>query len=357
MIDTLSIHIEPVAASRLPSVDFENLAFGRTFTDHMFMVDYKEGQWQQPRIVPYGNLPMSPATMGIHYAQSIFEGMKAYRSPEGKSLLFRPLENARRLNRSAERMCMPTLPEELFMEGLTQLLRLDRDWIPAREGYSLYIRPFMFAADEYVGLKVSDNYRFMIIASPVGSYYAAPPKVKIETKYVRAVKGGVGAAKTAGNYAASLYPAQQGRNEGYDQLVWTDGLTHQYIEESGTMNLFFRTGERELLTPTLTDGTILPGITRSSIIALAGQQGYTVTERHIKVAEVIEGLSNGTIQEAFGAGTAAVISPIQLIGYEGQQFPLRSHEEGSLALTLKQQLTDIQTGKAADPFGWVYEVV
>lgn len=354
MIETQSLHIEETSQSRLKEVDFKNLQFGRTFTDHMFVADYQNGTWQDLRVIPYGNLPLSPATMGIHYAQSIFEGMKAFKTPQGNIQLFRPLENARRLNRSAERMCMATLPEEIFMEGLNKLLELDKNWVPGGEGESLYIRPFMFASDEYVGLKVSDNYRFMIIASPVGAYYSKAVRVKIETHYARAVKGGVGAAKAAGNYGASLYPAKLAQDAGYDQLIWTDGIEHRYIEEAGTMNLIFKI-DGKIISPELGD-TILPGINRKSVLELARHEGFTVEERPLTVEELVTAIQKGKLEEAFGAGTAAVVTAIKTIGYDGIDYELPDLNENSFAMQAKKKLVNIQTGKAEDNFGWMHVV-
>lgn len=354
MVETKTFLIEKTKQSRLGEVDFNNLQFGRTFADHMFVADYQNGEWQALRIIPYGDLPLSPATMGIHYAQSIFEGMKAFKTPQGNIQLFRPLENARRLNRSAERMCMATLPEEIFIEGLTKLLELDKNWVPGGEGESLYLRPFMFASDEYVGLKVSDNYRFMIIASPVGAYYSKPVRVKIETHYARAVKGGVGAAKAAGNYAASLYPAKLAQNEGYDQLIWTDGIEHRYIEEAGTMNLIFKI-DGKIISPELGD-TILPGINRKTVLELARHEGYSVEERPLTVEELVTAIQKGKLEEAFGAGTAAVVTAIKTIGHDGIDYELPDLDENSFAMQAKKKLVDIQTGKAEDTFNWIHTV-
>ncbi|WP_439555254.1 branched-chain amino acid aminotransferase, partial [Dyadobacter sp.] len=305
--DTLQIEVQQTTNSRLQEVDFNNLVFGRNISDHMFIADYRDGQWQDLRIVPYGDLSLSPATAALHYGQAIFEGMKAYKSEEGEVLLFRAIDNWKRLNKSAERLCMPSIPEEVFMNGLLELLRLDSGWVPSQPGCSLYIRPYMFATDPYIGVKPSDSYTFIIFTSPVGTYYAKPPRVKVETQYIRAAEGGVGGTKCAGNYAGSLYPAKLAQEQGYDQLIWTDAREHAYIEESGTMNIMFLI-DGTLVTPYVSE-TTLDGITRKSIVAIAQHWGIPVEERRVSVKEIIDAAKNGTLEAAFGAGTAVVISP------------------------------------------------
>lgn len=354
MIDTLNITTEKVKHSRLPEVDFDNLVFGRIFSDHMFVADYRNGEWQNLEIRPYAPLNLSPALMALHYGQSIFEGMKAYRRENGEVVLFRPTENAARLNRSAKRMCMPEIPEEIFMGGLLKLLELDREWVPTQEGYSLYIRPFMFATDEFVGLKESMNYKFIIFTCPVGAYYSAPVSVKIETNFVRAAKGGTGFAKAAGNYAASLYPAKLAQADGYQQLIWTDAREHRYIEEAGTMNLMFRIGDTLLTAPT--GDTILPGITRKSIMQLAQDWNIPLEERPVEVAEIVAAAQSGQLTEAFGMGTAATVSPIKLIAYEGEDYPIPPLSEERFGAKVKRYLIDLQQGKAADTHGWIHVV-
>lgn len=351
MIDTLRIETKRVSRSRLPQVDFNNLPFGKIYTDHMFMADYEDHEWKNFRIVPYGHMSISPAAPAIHYGQSIFEGMKAYASDSGEALIFRPFDNWARMNISAERMCMPSLPEELFMEGIAALIDLDRAWIPKNEGSSLYIRPFMFSADEYIGIRPSLNFTFMIIMSPVGAYYADPVRVKIETKFTRAVEGGTGFAKAGGNYGGAIYPAKLAQEEGYHQLIWTDGKTHEYIEESGTMNVMFVINNT-LVTPALGD-SILAGITRDSVLKLAKSWGMNVEERKVSVREIVDGLKNGTIQEAFGAGTAATIAPIELIGYDGQNYQLPPMSKRTFSPRVLAELDQIKRGKAPDPFGWI----
>jgi branched-chain amino acid aminotransferase len=319
----------------------------------MFMADYKDGNWSNLRIVPYGPMTVSPATPAIHYGQSIFEGLKAYKAEGGKALVFRPLDNWKRLNISAERMCMPTLPEEIFMEGMNMLIDMDRKWIPGAEGSSLYIRPFMFSADEYIGIRPSQKFTFMIITSPVGPYYSTPVKVKIETLYTRAVEGGTGFAKAGGNYGGSLYPAKLAQDQGYHQLIWTDGKTHQYVEESGTMNVMFVIDDT-LVTPALSD-SILSGITRDSVLKLARHWGMKVEERKVSVAELVEGLKAGRVKEAFGAGTAATIAHIESIGHEGKDYTLPPIVKRTFANKVFHELDALKRGLSPDPFGWIYE--
>lgn len=354
MTDTLDIQITPTKSSKLPQTDFNNLAFGKTFSDHMFVADYEDGEWKNFEIVPYQNLSISPANATLHYAQSIFEGLKAHRNDEGEILIFRPEENAKRLQRSAERMCMPPVPVELFMEGVNQLIKLDQDWVPSAEGTSLYIRPFQFATDPFIGVRPSETYKFMILTGPVGGYYSEPVKVKIEKHFTRAVRGGVGRAKTAGNYAASLYPAKQAQAQGYHQLVWTDGQDHEFIEESGTMNIMFVINGT-LITPPTSD-SILEGITRQSALTLARDWGLNVEERPIRVAEVIEAIEKGTLTEAFGIGTAATVSHIRTIGYEEMDYELPAIETREISTRILDALTNIKLGKEEDKFGWIKKV-
>ena len=320
MTTELHIDIERVAQSRLAQVDLKNLPFGKTFTDHMFIADCRDGEWKNLRIVPYGYIPISPASAAIHYGQAIFEGLKAYRGKEGEALVFRPRDNWSRLNVSAERMALASVPEEIFMGGIERLIDLDRAWIPGAAQSSLYIRPYLFSADEYIGIRPSQDFTFMIINSPTGAYYAAPLKVKIETHYTRAVAGGTGYAKAAGNYAGSIYPTKLAAAQGYHQLIWTDGTKHEYIEESGTMNVMFVIND-VLVTPALSD-SILAGITRDSVLKIARLWGIKVEERKISAKELVEGLKKGSVKEAFGTGTAATIAPIASIGYEGIDYPI-----------------------------------
>jgi branched-chain amino acid aminotransferase len=351
MVETQKMNIQRIEKSRLDLVDFNDLPFGKVFADHMFLADYRDGEWKNLRIMPYGYLPMSPATPAIHYGQSIFEGMKAFAGSKNEALIFRPLANWKRLNESAERMCMPSVPEEIFMEGILSLIELDRKWIPNLPGSSLYIRPFMFSADEYIGIRPSQNFTFMVINCPVGPYYATPVKVRIETHYSRAIEGGTGFAKAGGNYGGALYPSKLALDQGYHQLIWTDGKTHQYVEESGTMNVMFVI-DNTLVTPALGD-TILKGITRDSVLTLARHWGMKVEERKLSVSELVEGLKSGRVKEAFGAGTAATIAHIELIGHEGRDYVLPPIEQREFSNRVFKELEGIKRGTHPDPFGWM----
>jgi branched-chain amino acid aminotransferase len=354
MTGTLDIRIQPTRKSRLSEVDFDDIPFGKVYSDHMFIADYRDGQWTDLRIVPYEHLQMSPANAALHYGQSIFEGMKAYRGHDGRPLIFRPEMNARRFNRSAVRMCMPEIPEEIFIGALARLVELDSEWIPTKAGTSLYLRPFMFAADEYIGVRPSLTYTFMIFTCPVGGYYSKPVRVKVEEKYVRAAEGGTGAAKTAGNYAASLYPAQLALKEGYDQLIWTDAKTHTFIEEAGTMNFMFVI-DGKLVTPP-TSGTILEGVTRQSILEMARDWGMEVEERKVTVREVMDAIRAGRLQEAFGAGTAATVAHIEAIGHEGTDYELPAIESREFSNKVLKEMEALKHGEIEDRFGWIYRV-
>jgi branched-chain amino acid aminotransferase len=354
MLDTLDISIRKVQNSRINEVDFNNIPFGRVYSDHMFIADYEDGQWSDLRIVPYENLSMAPASSVIHYGQSVFEGLKAYKNNKGEAVVFRPEANAKRLNKSAERMCIPEVPEELFLQAMTELLKLDNAWIPNKENTALYIRPFVFAMDDYIGIKPSEKYRFMIITCPVGAYYSEPVRVKIETEFTRAAKGGTGYAKAAGNYAGSLYPAKLAQKQGYHQLVWTDAIEHKYIEESGTMNIMFVINDT-LITPEASS-TILRGITRDSVLTLARDWGMKVEERRVSINEVIEAAKNGTLKEAFGAGTAATIAHIALIGYDGVDYKLPAIEEREFSNKVLKAMDAIKLGEAEDKFDWIFKL-
>jgi branched-chain amino acid aminotransferase len=319
----------------------------------MFRVDYKDGQWQAPEILPYGPIEMAPSISAIHYGQSIFEGMKAFKNANtGKAQLFRPLENHKRLNKSALRMGMPEIPEELFMLGLQTLIDIDQQWIPTKEGSSLYVRPFMFATDDFVGVRPSSNYSFMIFCCPVNSYYPMPIKVLVEEHFVRASEGMAGYAKAAGNYGISMLPTALAKQKGYDQIIWTDGKQHEYVEESGTTNLFFVIDDKTVLTPQL-DGNILNGITRDTCIQLLKQKGLQVEERKISIKEVIEAAKAGRLTDCFGTGTAAIIAKIAAIGYKGQDYVLPNAEQRFVSNWLYQQIYGIQTGKVEDTNNWV----
>jgi branched-chain amino acid aminotransferase len=345
-----TIKITKTTNSRINEVDFENIPFGKVFSDHMFSMDYANGEWKNFEIIPFQNLNFSPAMSSLHYGQSIFEGMKAYRK-EDKIYTFRAKDNFERLNKSADRMCMPNIPNALVMDALEQLLKLDEKWIPDNDSNSLYLRPFMFATDEYVGIRPSETYKFIIFGCPVGSYYTEPLKVKIESHYTRAANGGVGEAKAAGNYAASLYPAKLAKADGYHQLLWTDSKEHKYIEESGTMNVMFVINGK-LITPDLS-GTILPGITRRSVLEIVRSWGIEVEERKIEVSEIIDAMENGTLQEAFGAGTAATIAQIQTIGYEGKDYTLPTISERKISNKVLNFLTRLKRGQEEDKWGWI----
>lgn len=354
MTDTIDISVNKVGQSRIDTLDVHNIPFAKIYSDHMFEADYKDGEWKNFRITPYQNISVSPANNTLHYAITVFEGMKAYKNDAGEVLLFRPESNAKRLNISAERMCIPELPEELFIEALKTLIKLDSQWVPSVPGTSLYIRPFIFATDEYIGIRPSDTFKFMIITCPVGAYYSAAVKVKIETKYSRAFKGGTGFAKAGGNYAASLYPAKMAKEQGFDQLIWTDAETHEYIEESGTMNVMFVINDTLITAPT--GGTILKGITRDSVLTLAKDWGMKVEERRVSVKEVVEAAKNGTLQEAFGVGTAATIAHISQIGHEDQIFDLSPTTERAFSNKVLLELDKIKTGQVEDTFNWTTKI-
>lgn len=348
------IKVTKVTASRIAEKDETNLGFGKIFSDHMFVVEYKDGAWTEAEIMPYEKMLFSPSSSMMHYGQAIFEGMKAYRNAQGEISLFRPLANLKRLNISCVRMTMPPISEELFMEGLTQLVKLDSNWVPSADGASLYIRPFMIATDEYIGVRPSDTYKFMIITCPVARYYSEPVKVLVETNYIRAVEGGVGFVKASGNYGRSLYPTKLAQQKGYQQVIWTDARYHRFLEESGTMNVMVMI-EDVLVTPPLGD-TILAGITRDSVLTLGRDMGVKVEERKISIDEIIEAHSKGVLQEAFGTGTAATIAPISLIGYEGIDYSLPAIHPDSFSSKVAKQLDEIRKGKAEDKYGWMVKI-
>lgn len=334
------------------------LGFGAIFTDHMFVMNYDTGEgWHDPRIVPYAPLELDPSAMCLHYGQEVFEGLKAYRAADGRVLLFRPEENFKRLNRSNKRMCIPQLDEELVLEGLKELIKVEKDWIPSQEGTSLYIRPFIIATDAHLGVHPAHHYLFVIILSPVGAYYPEglnPVKIYVENTYVRAVRGGTGEAKTAANYAASLKAQDEAEQLKYTQVLWLDGVERKYIEEVGTMNVFFKI-DGEVVTPEL-QGSILPGITRKSCLELLRSWGMRVSERRLSIDELDVAAHNGKLEEAFGTGTAAVISPIGQLIWGKDVIDINGGDIGPLSQKLYDELTAIQWGKAKDPFGWVVEV-
>jgi len=334
------------------------LGFGTYFTDYMFNMDYNpEKGWHNPRIEPYGPLEMDPSTMVLHYGQAIFEGLKAYKTESGDIQLFRPKDNLSRFNRSGNMLCMPEIDEDLILKGLIELLKIEKDWVPGEPGTSLYIRPTIIATDPYLGLRSSNTYRFFIILSPVGAYYPEgfnPVKIWVTKEYVRAVRGGVGTAKTAGNYAASLYATELAQKDGYTQVLWLDGVELKYIEEVGSMNIFFVIGD-ELITPEL-NRSILSGVTRDSVISMAKSWGMKVVERKISIDEVYQAHASGNLKEIFGSGTAAVISPVGNIKLDGKEITIAGGEVGPVAARLFDDLTDIQYGKAEDTFNWTMPV-
>lgn len=350
-----SIEFERVQESKLPLVDFNNIQFGKQFSDHMFVADYKNGAWQDMKIIPYAPLNLSPSCAAIHYGQSVFEGMKAYKNENGEVFLFRPNKNAERINESAKRLCMPEVPEELFMNAVTELVKLDADWVPSQEGCSLYIRPFLFASEELLGVRPAEEYKFIVFTSPVGAYYGDPVHVKIETEYSRASEGGVGFAKAAGNYAAALYPAKLGEEQGFRQLIWTDAKNHEYIEESGTMNIMFHIGDT-LITPNLDYKTTLAGITRDSVLTLAQELGVRVEERRVLVSEIIEAAQAKTLKDVFGTGTAATIAQIASITYHNERFELPEVKTRVLSNEIATVLQDIKRGRIEDKYNWIYRI-
>jgi branched-chain amino acid aminotransferase len=338
--------------------DAAQLGFGKLFTDRMLLVEWKAGQeWVDARIKPYEPFIMDPACLVLHYAQEIFEGLKAYKWPDGTIALFRPEMNARRFNVSAERMCMPSVPEDLFLKGIAELVRLEKDWIPTADGTSLYIRPTMIAVEPVLGVKPSDHYYFYVILSPVGAYYAAgfnPIKIMVEDTYVRAVPGGTGEAKTGGNYASSLKAGLEAKKKGFDQVLWLDGMEKKYIEEVGAMNMFFAYGDTVVTAPL--EGSILHGVTRDSVIKLACHHGFRVEERKVDVDTIMSDIRSGKITEAFGSGTAAVITPVGHLGYKGEQLMIGDGGVGRLTQALYDTLTGIQYGRLPDTFGWVKKI-
>jgi branched-chain amino acid aminotransferase len=355
MQDTVSVKVTRTNSSRIGEVDWDNLPFGRIFSDHMLVMDYKNGEWQQPEIMPFGDISLHPATSAIHYGQSIFEGLKAYRTVRGDISIFRPDKNAKRFVESCERMCMPIISEDIFVELIRKIVEIDAIWIPSKEGYSLYIRPFMFATDEFVGIRPSETYKFVVFTCPVGQYYSEPVNVKIEEFYTRAALGGVGRAKTAGNYGASMFPAKQGQMKGFHQLVWTDAIEHKFIEESGTMNIVFMI-DGVLVTPSEDTDTILRGVTKRSILEIAQAWGVPVEERKVSVQEIIEAHQNGLLQDAFGAGTAATLAHIVKIGYRDQILELPPLETREISNKIKSYLDNLKIGKVDDLFDWCLKV-
>ena len=354
MIASADFNITRIERSKLHSITLEDLPFGKYFTDYMLEVDYEDGEWKTVEIKPYQPLVLSPSLAALHYGQAIFEGIKAYKNPQGEARIFRPYENLKRFNFSAERMEMPKISEEIFIEGMKALVKIDADWIPNKPDHSLYIRPFMFSTDEMIGVKPSSKYKFMIILSPTGPYYSAPMRIYVEEKYVRAVEGGVGFAKNAGNYGAAMYPTAEAKRKGYDQVLWMDAYEHKYVQECGTMNVFFIIGNKAL-TPDLNSGTILAGVTRESAIQLLQEKGLQVEERKLSIDEIVAAYENSTLLEVFGTGTAATISKIKELKYKDfiMNFDVDSWE---IAAFIKSRMSAIKEGREEDKYNWLVKV-
>lgn len=354
MTAAVDINITKAERSKLKEINLENLPFGRFFTDHMLEADYEHGEWKNVEIKPYQPLLLEPSLSALHYGQSIFEGIKAYRNESGEAFIFRPYDNFRRFNTSAHRMNMPAVPEEIFIEGMRQLIELDKNWIPARRDHSLYIRPFMFATDCMLGVKPSDTYKFLVILSPTGPYFSAPMKIAVEEKYTRAAPGGVGFAKNAGNYAGSMIAATEAKQAGYDQVLWTDAFEHKWLQEVGMMNVFFLIDD-VAITPSLDEGTILAGVTRDSVITGLKEKGIAVEERRINIDELIDAYLSGRLKEVFGTGTAATVALIKELKYKDMvmQFDVNSWK---IAPYLKSWLNDLREGKSEDRHGWLFKV-
>jgi branched-chain amino acid aminotransferase len=352
MISTDTITVTKIKQSRISQVDFSNLEFGKYIADHMLVADYKSGKWHDPVIMPFGEVLMSPAMLSLHYGQSVFEGMKAFYMNNGNINIFRPHKHVARLNKSLERMCMPQIPEELFIQSLHALVELDKNWIPKSEGSSLYIRPLVFASEAKLGVKVAEQFKFIIMNTPVASYQSKPYRLKVEDTYVRTAEGGTGFAKCAGNYGGAFYPTQVAREEGFDQILWTDHKEHKYIDEVGMMNVMFVLNGK-LVTPKLTTA-ILDGVTRDSILTLAKDMDMPVEERRVSVDELEEGFKKGTLTEAFGAGTAAVVAPIAVINIHGKDYTIQPADEKSFQIRVKKKLTNLRMGVETDPYNWNY---
>lgn len=354
MIDALDIQVRHAERSKLKGLDLNNLPFGKFFSDHMLEADYQDGEWKNVEIKPYQPLVISPSNAALHYGQSIFEGIKAYKLPGGDVAIFRPYDNFRRFNISAKRIEMPEVPEEIFIEGMKQLVALDRNWVPDKADYSLYIRPFMFASDEVIGVKPSDTYKFMILLSPTGPYYAAPMRIYVEEEFVRATPGGVGFAKVAGNYASALHATVQAKKQGYDQVLWMDAIEHKYVQEIGTMNVFFII-DNVAVTPGLEDGTILAGVTRDSVIQVLKDVGLQVEERPLSIDEIKNAYTEGKLTEAFGTGTAATISMIKELKHKDfvMHFNIDAYKTSN---AVKAKMDAIRYGIEADNYDWMVKV-
>lgn len=351
---TPSFQIEKTKQSRISEVDFQNLEFGKIISDHMILADYRDGKWAEPRIVPFGDLRMSPAMLSLHYGQSVFEGMKAFYMNNGKINIFRPHRHHDRLQRSLARMCMPGIPEDMFIQSLHALVELDKAWIPKGEGASLYLRPVVFATESRLGVKVADEYKFIILTTPAGAYLNKPFRLKVEDTYVRTAEGGPGFAKCAGNYGGAFYPSQLAKQQGFDQVLWTDHKEHKYIDEVGMMNVMFMIGGK-LVTPKLSTA-ILDGVTRDSILTLAKDMGVPTEERRVSIDELEAGFKDGTVSEAFGAGTAAVVATIALINIRGTDYKITPPSENSFQNRVKEKLNQARLGAAPDVHGWNYVI-
>lgn len=354
MVAAAGINVTKVETSKLKDTVLENLPFGRYFTDHMLEADYENGEWKNVEIKPYQPLLLEPSTAALHYGQAIFEGIKAYKDEEGNAFIFRPYDNFRRFNISAERMCMPVVPEDIFIEGMRMLIDLDKNWIPSLPEHSLYIRPFMFSSDPVIGVKPSETYKFIILLSPTGPYYAAPMRIYVEEKYTRAAPGGVGFSKNAGNYGGSMLATAMAKKQGYDQVLWTDAFEHKYLQEVGTMNVFFIMGNKAV-TPSLEDGTILAGVTRDSAITVLKEMGLEIVETKITIDELMDAHKAGLLTEVFGTGTAATISMIKELRYKDYTM-LFDTDKSAVAQELKTRLNAIRDGKTADTHGWMFKI-
>jgi len=353
----MTMEITKTQSSRISSVDFENLEFGRMFSDHMIDMKYNNGAWQDPQITPYAPISFHPSMHALHYGQAVFEGMKAYYADDETINLFRLDDHHKRISNSSERMCIPVMSKEAFVDSLKELIRLDHQWVPKKRGHALYVRPFVFASEEYIAARAAKDYRYMVITSPVAAYYKEgfnPVSLTTTDDYVRAVKGGTGEAKAAGNYGGSFLPAQKAQKEGFTQVLWLDAKENKFVEEVGTMNIFFKI-DGKLITPKL-GGTVLPGITRRSVIALAKEWDVEVEERRISIDEVFESHKDGSLEEIFGSGTAAVISPVGLIHHKVNTIELDRDKIGPFAKKMYDTITGIQYGELDDPFGWVQQV-
>ena len=354
MTEAAEITVTKVERSKLTDFNFDNIPFGKYFTDHMLEADFENGEWKNIEIKPYQPLLLDPSTSALHYGQSIFEGIKAFKNDKGEAYIFRPYENFKRFNLSAVRMDMPEISEDLFIEGMRQLIEIDKNWIPAKEDYSLYIRPFMFATDASFGVKPSETYKFLILLSPTGSYFAKPLKILVEEKYTRAAPGGVGFSKNAGNYGGSLYPATKAKEKGFDQVLWTDAFEHKWLQEVGMMNVAFIIND-VFITPSLEEGTILKGVTRDSVLTILTEMNVEIDERGISIDELIESYKNGSLTEVFGMGTAAVISMIEELQYKDVNMKFNP-ESFKIAKEVRRKLNDIRSGKVEDIHGWMVKV-